>query len=231
MATPILIMGRPGTGKTLSIRNLDPKTTFIIDADEKPIPLPGSKTTYKTVLKENGEVYCDLKIPNKEIYYFFRNMFEKWLDETIKGGNTDKMLKTLLTGNIDEFSSIFKKTVMNVFSYNDVTEDKAESFYHAFVLGILVNIDEEYEISSNRESGIGRYDISIIPKDINKKGIIIEFKIADKSTEESMQKSIEKAKLQIEEKKYETELIKRGIKDIVKLAIVFRGKEVMVESF
>jgi hypothetical protein len=158
-------------------------------------------------------------------------MLEKWLKVTVKGGSVTKMLKALLTGNIEIFEDIFISTVENVFSYNDVTRDKSESFYHAFVLGMLVNIDKEYEIKSNRESGLGRYDVMIIPKDNTKKGIIIEFKRANERKKESIETALERAKTQIEEKKYEAELINRGINDIMKLAIAFKGKEVIMESW
>ena len=106
----------------------------------------------KLDLKEDG-VYCTLKVPNKEVHYFFRNMMQDWFDETIKGGSVEQMLKSLLTGDIDTFYEIFAYTVMNVFSYNDLAEERSESFYHAFVLGMLVYIDKEYDIKSNRESG------------------------------------------------------------------------------
>ena len=190
----------------------------------------GYLKSVKTVKEEDGDVYCDLKMPNKEVYFFFRNIYKNWLKSTIKGGSVDTMLKALLTGDIDTFHEIFATTVMHVLSYNDVTEDKSESFCHAFTLGMLVTIDKEYEINSNRESGIGRYDVMIIPKDINKKGIVIEFKRASQFNKESIEKALELAKIQLEEKKYETELIRRGVKDIIKLAIAFKGKEVIMES-
>ncbi|MDQ2087043.1 AAA family ATPase [Herbivorax sp. ANBcel31] len=183
----------------------------------------------KLYLKEEG-VYCDLKAPNKEVYYFFRNILENWFDETIKGGSVNEMLKALLSGDIYTFYEIFARTVRNVLSYNDVGEDRAESFYHAFVLGMLVYIDKEYDIKSNRESGYGRYDVMIIPKDKSKKGIIIEFKKASDLRGETIDKALEAALNQIEDKKYDEELRGLGINDIVKIGIAFKGKEVKVES-
>ncbi|MDQ2087986.1 AAA family ATPase [Herbivorax sp. ANBcel31] len=183
----------------------------------------------KLYLREEG-VYCDLKAPNKEVYYFFRNILENWFDETIKGGSVNEMLKALLSGDIYTFHEIFARTVRNVLSYNDVGEDRAESFYHAFVLGMLVYIDKEYNIKSNRESGYGRYDVMIIPKDKSKKGIIIEFKKASDLRGETIDKALEAALKQIEDKKYDEELKGIGINDIVKIGIAFKGKEVKVES-
>ncbi|MDQ2087041.1 AAA family ATPase [Herbivorax sp. ANBcel31] len=193
------------------------------------ILMSGYLKPVKLYLKEEG-VYCDLKAPNKEVYYFFRNILENWFDETIKGGSVNEMLKALLSGDIYTFYEIFARTVRNVLSYNDVGEDRAESFYHAFVLGMLVYIDKEYDIKSNRESGYGRYDVMIIPKDKSKKGIIIEFKKVDKYENETIQTALEAALKQIEDKKYDEELKGLGINDIVKIGIAFKGKEVKVET-
>ena len=183
----------------------------------------------KLDLKEDG-VYCTLKVPNKEVHYFFRNMMQDWFDETIKGGSVEQMLKALLLGDISTFYKIFATTVERTFSFYDVGEDKSESFYHAFVLGMLVYIDKDYEVRSNRESGFGRYDVMVIPKDKSKKGIIIEFKKVDKFEGETFETALEAALKQIQEKKYDSELKALGVNDIVKLGIAFKGKEVKITS-
>jgi hypothetical protein len=180
-------------------------------------------------IQEDG-VYCSLKAPNKEVYYFFRNMLEKWLNETVKGGSVTEMLKALLGGDVKTFYKIFATTVERSVSYHDVGEDKSESFYHAFVLGILVHLDKDYEIKSNRESGYGRYDVMIIPKDKSKKGIIMEFKKVDKFENETVETALKSALAQIEEKKYDTELRGMGINNIIKIGIVFNGKIVKMDS-
>jgi len=183
----------------------------------------------KSYLKEEG-VYCDLKAPNKEVFHFFRNILRSWFSETIKGGSVDEMLKALLSGDVRTFYKIFATTVERTFSYHDVGYDNSESFYHAFVLGMLVYIDKEYEIRSNRESGFGRYDVMIIPKDKNKKGIVIEFKKVDKYENETLETALKAALKQIEDKKYDGELKGIGISDIVKIGIAFKGKEVRVDT-
>lgn len=97
--------------------------------------------------------------------------------------------------------------------------------YHAFVLGMLVALDKTHYVLSNRESGLGRYDISLILKDVTKKGVIIEFKSVMKKSKKSIEEHLEDALSQIENNKYEAELLDRGVKDIIKLAIVFKSKE------
>ena len=95
---------------------------------------------------------------------------------------------------------------------------------------MLVSLNNTHYVLSNRESGYGRYDVMVIPKDISKPGIIIEFKRARKTNKKTIEQLIEEAKTQIEEKKYKTELLSRGITNIKKLVIVFKGKEVCIKD-
>lgn len=191
--------------------------------------MSGYLKSVKTELEEDG-IYCTLKAPNKEVYYFFRNMLRSWFTETIKDSSPDEILKALLSGDIRTFYKLFANTVERTVSYFDVGYDKSESFYHAFVLGMLVHIEKDYEVRSNRESGYGRYDVLIIPKDKSRKGIIIEFEKVDKYENETINTALEAALKQIEEKKYETELTAMGIDDIIKLGIAFKGKEVKMDT-
>ncbi|WP_297427260.1 AAA family ATPase [Clostridium sp.] len=184
----------------------------------------------KAVKTENieGILNCELKIPNKEVLIFYRNLIEKWFKETMTNQKYELMLKTLITGDIKIFSGLFKEFVIDNLSYFDVSGKEPERVYHAFVLGMLVSLSKDYEVKSNKESGYGRYDVMIIPKDISKLGIIIEFKKIDYFLDDTIEEATNEALKQIEDKKYETELINKGIKDIIKLAIVFKGKEVKV---
>ena len=118
-----------------------------------------------------------------------------------------------------------------MFSFFDVGENTAENFYHAFVLGMLVGLKDKYFVKSNRESGYGRYDIMLEPKEKDKNSFIIEFKIAEDMEEESLEKLLEEAKKQIEEKKYEQGLKEKGFTNITKMIFAFKGKEVKTEIF
>jgi len=95
---------------------------------------------------------------------------------------------------------------------------------------LLVWISNTHEIKSNRESGYGRYDISIIPHDLRLTGYVIEFKTVDADDNETVESAVNAALKQIEDKKYETELVERGVKNYKKLAIVFNGKEVTIRE-
>jgi len=114
-----------------------------------------------------------------------------------------------------------------VLSFHDVYPENAESFYHAFVTGMLVGLGPTHTVRSNRESGHGRYDVLLIPKDPRKfPGVVVEFKLVGKN--QSPQEALEAARAQIEEKKYATELEAQGCTQVIKWAIAFRGKEVFI---
>ena len=138
------------------------------------------------------------------------------------------MLKALITKDVEVFGGFFERFVLNNVSYFDVSGTEPEKVYHAFVLGMIVSLNNEYEVKSNKESGYGRYDVMLIPRDSSKLGIIIEFKKIDDFMKKSIETGIQEALKQIEENKYEAELIDRGVDDILKLAIVFKGKKVKI---
>ena len=114
-----------------------------------------------------------------------------------------------------------------MFSYLDVGENTAENFYHAFVLGMLVALKDSYVVNSNRESGMGRYDIMLEPKEKTANSFIMEFKVCKE--EKDIEETIEEAKKQIEDKQYETSLRERGFKNITKMVFAFQGKDVKIE--
>lgn len=184
----------------------------------------------KAVKIENirGRLYCELKIPNEEVLIFYENLIEKWFFETLTNQKYELMLNTLIAGDIKIFAGLFKDFVINNLSYFDVSGKEPERVYHAFVLGMLVSLSDTYKVKSNKESGYGRYDVMIIPKDISKIGIIIEFKKIDDFLDDTIEEATRAALKQIKDKKYAQELIEDGIENIIKLAIVFKGKVVEV---
>jgi len=175
-----------------------------------------------------GKYVCDLKVPNKEISIYYTDMILKWFEDSITMRKYNIMLNALVTGDIELFEGLFKEFVINNISYFDVSGKEPERVYHAFVLGMLISLEGQYEVKSNKESGYGRYDVMIIPKDKNKIGLVMEFKKIDNFMKDTTSEAAIKALKQIEDRRYETELIKDGIKKILKLAIIFKGKEVCV---
>ena len=172
-----------------------------------------------------------VKLPNYEIKILFQQIIDEWFRNKVTGNDLKSILKDLVTLNIEEYEEKFRILVREMFSYMDVGEDTAENFYHAFVLGMLVGLKDSYYVNSNRESGMGRYDIMLEPKDKNGNSFIMEFKLYKKDKEKAIEETIENAKRQIEEKGYEQNLKERGFKNITKMVYAFKGKEVKMEIY
>ena len=166
-----------------------------------------------------------VKLPNYEIKLLFQSIVRSWFNDKVIGNDLNSILKDLVELNLSEFEIKFQKLVKEMFSYMDVGENTAENFYHAFVLGMLVGLKDSYYVNSNRESGMGRYDIMLEPQDKNKNSFIIEFKVANDMQENTIEDVIESAKRQIGERDYESNLRERGFNNITKMVFAFRGKE------
>ncbi len=172
-----------------------------------------------------------VKLPNYEIKLLFQQIINDWFRNKVIGNDLKSILKDLITLNLKEYEKKFDILVREMFSYMDVGENTAENFYHAFVLGMLVGLKDTYYVNSNRESGIGRYDIMLEPKDKNGNSFIMEFKVLEDKEEKTIKETIENAKKQIEEKGYEQNLKERGFKNITKMVYAFKGKEVKMEVY
>ncbi|KKQ33041.1 MAG: hypothetical protein US49_C0003G0069 [candidate division TM6 bacterium GW2011_GWF2_37_49] len=189
----------------------------------------GYLTFDKIYLKEEL-IYGSLRLPNLEIKSFYKVVILEWLKNKISMNNYTMMLNSLVSGDIEEFKNIFYDFVIKTLSVFDTSGKEPEKFYHAFVLGMLVSLSENYEVKSNKESGFGRYDVMVIPKNPKLRGIIMEFKKVTDLIDNSLDKAVEIALTQIDDKKYATELLARGVENIVKLGIAFDGKRVLVKE-
>ncbi len=180
----------------------------------------------KAVEKTDHETW-KLEIPNNEVYLIYRSLVRNWFAEKTEHNRLEEMLGALENGDVRLFELLLREVVLQVMSYHDLS-GSPEKVYHALVLGMLVWLSGKYDIRSNRESGYGRYDLMLKPKYQGRQGIVIEFKkVYEGETPEDV---LEEALKQIEEKKYVTELEAAGVRDILKLAIAFRGKELWVRQ-
>ena len=170
-----------------------------------------------------------VKIPNYEIKFLFQNIIREWFNDKVIGNNLNTILKDLVTLNLKEFEKKFQVLVRQMFSFMDVGENTAENFYHAFVLGMLVGLKDSYYVKSNRESGFGRYDIMLEPKDKNGNSFVMEFKVLEDEEEKTIEDTIENAKKQIEERRYVDDLEEKGYTNITKMVFAFKGKEVKMQ--
>ncbi|MCB1119410.1 MAG: AAA family ATPase [Chlamydiia bacterium] len=176
-----------------------------------------------------NQFYYTLQIPNLEVKWLFEQIFRQWLEKGV-GDDPRLMLQALVSGKIGDFSIYFSDYVMNSVSLFDLADRQPERIYHAFVLGMLVLLKGSHEIKSNRESGLGRYDVLLIPKDTSQLGLIIEFKRTFAERGDTLASAAEAALQQIEEKQYQQELKQRGIASILALGIAFQGKQVLIKE-
>lgn len=178
----------------------------------------------------------ELSLTNLEVRIMFQKLISGWF-KTIRN-TSDEFVIALIKGDIKAMNYFMNKIALATFSYFDVGNKPSEyiepeRFYHGFVLGIMVGERENYIIKSNRESGFGRYDIMMVPKDIkNKKlpAIVIEFKVYDSEDEKQLKDTVKAAHRQIEEKRYDDEIIQLGIeKDRIKhYGFAFEVKKVLI---
>ena len=174
---------------------------------------------YLTIDKKIGEDYENvyaLRLPNREVKEFFK---QKFIDVNFGESLFRNTMEALKKNNIDNFEKYLQNIILKSASYYD---GKNEDFYHGLILGMTLYLDRDYYIASNRESGLGRYDVIIEPKNKNNRGYILEFKVA--KIEKDLEKVSKEAIEQIIDKKYDTQLKERGIKDITLLGIAFFGK-------
>ncbi len=183
-------------------------------------------------------VVYKLALTNFEIQLMFENMILRWFSPAKM--ETNEFIRALINGDIESMNDYMNDVALKTFSSFDsgkhTSEKKApENFFHGFVLGLMVDQTENYIITSNRESGYGRYDIMLEPIDkTNEKypGIVIEFKVINPRKEKSLEETVASALEQIEEKNYDAELIKRGVKEenIHHYGFAFKGKEVLIDG-
>ena len=174
----------------------------------------------------------ELALTNLEVEKMFYGMVREWFKPAKYEYNS--FVKALLLGDLDAMNDYMNIVSEEIFSSFDTgkrpSKSQPERFYHGFVLGLMVDLADRYIITSNRESGFGRYDIMIEPKQKEAEAFIIEFKVFNPRREASLEETVQNALAQIEEKKYAAELIKRGIAEehINKYGFAFKGKEVLI---
>ena len=196
------------------------------------------KVDYFDFAKANGNNIYELSLTNFEVKKMFEKMIDNWFKT--RDDSSSEFVGALLKGDLEAMNYYINEITANIFSCFDVagkeeSRIRPENFYHGFVLGLMVDQSENYIITSNRESGFGRYDMMLEPIDKNNDkypGIIIEFKVINSRKENSLEETVKAALNQIEEKNYDAELIKRGVnkENIHHYGFAFKGKEVLIEG-
>ena len=181
-----------------------------------------------------GGIYS-LSLTNHEVKNMFRRMIQSWFGNSSVRYND--FIRALLADDVDYMNQYMNQVAMQTFSFFDTGRYPAEfsepeRFYHGFVLGLIVELANQYRITSNRESGLGRYDIMLEPLDKSRIAYVIEFKVYKPKTEKNLQETAQNALNQITQKNYDAELIVKGVlkENIRHFGFAFKGKEVLISQ-
>ena len=177
----------------------------------------------------------ELELTNFEVRVTFANIVRGWFAQA--AGDYNAFIKALLADDTEAMNAYMNRVSLRIFSTFDVgkkpsDQSEPERFYHGFVLGLMVELVDQYEVKSNRESGFGRYDVILKPRNIQKKAMILEFKVFNSAREKSLEETVENALHQIKEKEYAAELLEAGIaeENIRMYGFAFEGKRVLIDS-
>lgn len=182
--------------------------------------------------EDTGKTEYGLKLTNREVRLMFGEMIDDWFLEYTPAYNA--FLGALLQDDRKAMNIYMNRVALATFSFFDVgkkpsRDAEPERFYHGFVLGLLVDLADRYAVTSNRESGFGRYDVMLEPRDHHNDGIIIEFKVHE-GEEKSLEDTAQAALNQIRERKYASALADRGVKKIRCYGFAFEGKQVLIRG-
>lgn len=191
-------------------------------------------------LKVSGIEYIDrtggwrhsLVLTNREVKIMFEHMIRNWFGDYEESYND--FIKALLLNDLKAMNYYMNEVALATFSYFDTgknpSKEEPERFYHGFVLGLMVDLNDRYVLTSNRESGFGRYDVMLEPRNPGDDAIILEFKVQDREDEKDLQDTVKAALRQIDAQKYEASLIEKGIpkEKIRTYGFAFQGKQVLI---
>ena len=219
---------------------IDEQVVFsMLDADENAVWSLLLASGYLRVeefeFSDSGYPECELKLTNWEVTAMFRRMVAEWFRQPASASAYNTLIKALLLGDVDAMNTYINRVASATFSYFDTGknpsgEAEPERFYHGFVLGLLVELSDKYRITSNRESGFGRYDVMLEPLGSSEDAVIIEFKVCSARKKQTLEDAAAEALDQIDQMRYAADLEAKGIppERIRRYGFAFDGKKVLI---
>eukprot|EP00919_Chromeraceae_sp_WS-2016_P000529 GHVR01001335.1.p1 GENE.GHVR01001335.1~~GHVR01001335.1.p1 ORF type:complete len:559 (-),score=86.22 GHVR01001335.1:402-2078(-) len=172
---------------------------------------------------KGSRLIAKIAIPNKEVGFIYDKIVEQWFSRAISIESYDNFIQSIAEGNMDKFKMYITSYIMQSGSYFDFNSNTSEQIFHVFILGLVVGLRDRYNIHSNKESGLGRFDVICVPKDKEERAILLEFKVSD--TAELLIEKAKEALLQIKEKQYIELLKQQEIKSVLAIGLAFYGKQ------
>ena len=176
-------------------------------------------------ISSNGDFMCEVSLPNKEIKSVYNKEILQKLDRIVTPSSASLIQEAIYANDPDKLKKYLGRLLMQSASFHDTSK---ELFFHGLLLGICAIFDDKYYVRSNRESGEGRFDIQLEPKNTNRPGILLELKYEDNCSSEALKELAHTALNQIDERKYDTEMLTRGVMVIFKYGVAFSGKNVEI---
>ncbi|WP_437800246.1 AAA family ATPase [Sorangium sp. So ce693] len=204
------------------------------DLDQQPEALWGfllfsGYLTATAVREELGEVTASLAIPNLEVRVAYRELFRSWLRRGLpERRHAEALIRALLDGDAPSLEALIERLLVTVMSYQDPAGREPEKLYHGFILGLLVQLEGDYDVRSNRESGLGRADLLVRPRAPGRPGVVLELNVPQRG--ETPEQALLAAARQVRDRRYAVELVAAGAAPVHELVAVFDGKQAWVRQ-